>query len=47
MTFQARVRTHGREHQGVADMKYRIYQYALTVALATYTLVHTFGAKWG
>jgi hypothetical protein len=33
--------------RGVADMKYRIYQYALTVALATYTLVHTFGAKWG
>jgi len=28
-------------------MKFRIYQHALTVMLATYTLVHTFGAKWG
>lgn len=34
-------------HQGVAEMKFRIYQYALTVMLATYTLVHTMGAKWG
>jgi hypothetical protein len=33
--------------RGVADMKFRIYQHALTVMLATYTLVHTFGAKWG
>jgi hypothetical protein len=33
--------------QGVAQMKFRIYQYALTVMLATYTLVHTMGAKWG
>jgi hypothetical protein len=34
-------------HKGVADMKFRIYQHALTVMLAAYTLVHTFGAKWG
>jgi hypothetical protein len=40
-------RTHDREHKGVADMKYRIYQYAMAIALATVTLVHTFGAKWG
>jgi hypothetical protein len=40
---------HGRAAAtpGVADMKFRIYQYALTVMLATYTLVHTMGAKWG
>jgi hypothetical protein len=34
-------------HQGVAEMKFRIYQHALTAMLVTYTLVHTFGAKWG
>jgi hypothetical protein len=28
-------------------MKFRIYQHALTVMLAAYTLVHTLGAKWG
>jgi hypothetical protein len=33
--------------KGVADMKFRIYQYALTAVVAAYTLVHTFGAKWG
>jgi hypothetical protein len=44
---QGRAGTHGRDTQGVADMKFRIYQYALTVMLATYTLVHTMGAKWG
>jgi hypothetical protein len=38
---------HGRNTNGGCDMKFRIYQYALTVMLATYTLVHTFGAKWG
>jgi hypothetical protein len=44
---QGRARTRGRNTKGVADMKLRIYQYALTVMLATYTLVHTMGAKWG
>ena len=44
---QGHARTHGRNTKGVADMKFRIYQYALTVMLATYTLVHTMGAKWG
>jgi hypothetical protein len=44
---QGRARTHGCNTKGVADMKFRIYQYALTVMLATYTLVHTMGAKWG
>jgi hypothetical protein len=41
---------HGRaavEHKGFAEMKFRIYQHALTALLVTYTLVHTFGAKWG
>jgi hypothetical protein len=41
---------HGRttaSTRGVAYMKYRIYQYAMAIALATVTLVHTFGAKWG
>jgi hypothetical protein len=33
--------------RGVADMKFRIDQYALTAVVAAYTLVHTFGAKWG
>jgi len=36
-----------RDTKGVADMKFRIYQYALTAVVAAYTLVHTFGAKWG
>jgi hypothetical protein len=44
---QGRARTHGRDTKGVAEMKFRIYQYAVTVMLATYTLVHTMGAKWG
>ena len=44
---RARARTHGRDTKGVADMKFRIYQYALTVMLAAVTLVHTMGAKWG
>jgi hypothetical protein len=44
---QGRAGTRGRDTKGVADMKFRIYQHALTVMLATYTLVHTFGAKWG
>jgi hypothetical protein len=44
---RARARTHGRDTKGAAEMKFRIYQYALTVMLATYTLVHTMGAKWG
>jgi hypothetical protein len=44
---RARARTHGRDTKGVAEMKFRIYQYAVTVMLATYTLVHTMGAKWG
>jgi hypothetical protein len=44
---QGRARTRGRDTRGVADMKFRIYQHALTVMLATYTLVHTLGAKWG
>jgi hypothetical protein len=35
-----------RDTEGVVDMKFRIYQYALTAMLAAYTLVHTFGAKW-
>jgi hypothetical protein len=36
-----------RDTKGVADMKFRIYQYTLTAVVAAYTLVHTFGAKWG
>jgi hypothetical protein len=44
---QGRAGTRGPRYKGVADMKFRIYQYALTAVVAAYTLVHTFGAKWG
>jgi hypothetical protein len=37
----------GRRGQGVAQMKFKIYQHLLTALLVTATLVHTFGAKWG
>jgi hypothetical protein len=40
---------HGRAARRTrgTPMKFRIYQHALTVMLAAYTLVHTLGAKWG
>jgi hypothetical protein len=44
--IHGRARTRGLDNKGI-PMKFRIYQHALTVMLAAYTLVHTFGAKWG